>query len=76
MERLAAYLWIGFFLAAADPATAQETESSSPTSTVTSSDETETAATSIYPDIPQFGGPSSVGGQLAEDAGVAPQFRL
>lgn len=31
--------------------------------------------TSIYPDIPQFGGPSSVGGQLAEDATVAPEFR-
>ena len=31
---------------------------------------------SIYPDIPQFGGPSSVGGQIAEDAAVAPQWRL
>jgi hypothetical protein len=30
---------------------------------------------SIYGDIPQFGGPSSVGGQLAEDAAVAPEFR-
>jgi porin len=31
---------------------------------------------SIYADIPQFGGPTSVGGQLAEDAEVVPQFRL
>jgi porin len=30
---------------------------------------------SIYSDIPQFGGPTSVGGQLAEDAAVAPEFR-
>ena len=30
----------------------------------------------IYPDIPQFGGPSSVGGQIAEDAVVVPQWRL
>jgi porin len=34
------------------------------------------AQTSIYQDIPQFGGPSSVGGQMAEDAAVVPQFRL
>jgi porin len=33
------------------------------------------SATSIYPNIPQFGGPSSVGGQLAEDAATAPEFR-
>ena len=33
-------------------------------------------ARSIYADIPQFGGPTSVGGQLAEDADVVPQFRL
>ena len=33
------------------------------------------SATSIYPDIPQFGGPSSVGGQLAEDAATIPEFR-
>ncbi len=32
--------------------------------------------TSIYADIPQFGGPTSVGGELADDAKVAPQFRL
>ena len=32
--------------------------------------------TSIYADIPQFGGPSSVGGQLAEDAVVVPEYRL
>jgi porin len=32
--------------------------------------------TSIYEDIPQFGGPTSVGGQLAEDAAVVPQYRL
>jgi porin len=34
------------------------------------------SVTSIYQDIPQFGGPTSVGGQLAEDAAVAPHFRL
>jgi porin len=35
------------------------------------------ASSSIYPNIPQFGGPSSVGGQLAEDNDVdVPQFRL
>lgn len=33
------------------------------------------ARASIYGDIPQFGGPSSVGGQLAEDAAITPQFR-
>ena len=27
-------------------------------------------------DVPQFGGPSSVGGQMAEDAIVVPQYRL
>jgi porin len=32
--------------------------------------------TSIYADIPQFGGPTSVGGELSDDAVVAPQFRL
>lgn len=32
-------------------------------------------SSSIYPNIPQFGGPSSVGGQLAEDATVVPDFR-
>jgi porin len=31
---------------------------------------------SIYADIPQFGGPTSVGGQIAEDADVVPQWRL
>ena len=36
----------------------------------------ESITRSIYEDIPQFGGPSSVGGQLAEDASVVPQFRL
>ncbi len=29
----------------------------------------------IYEDIPQFGGPGSVGGQLAEDSPAEPQFR-
>ena len=29
----------------------------------------------IYPDIPQFGGPNSVAGQLAEDAQVESQYR-
>ena len=33
-------------------------------------------ARSIYADIPQFGGPTSVGGQIAEDAVVVPQWRL
>jgi porin len=32
--------------------------------------------TGIYQDVPQFGGPSSVGGQIAEDAALAPQFRF
>ena len=36
----------------------------------------ELGARSIYADIPQFGGPSSVGGQIAEDAVVVPQYRL
>ena len=31
---------------------------------------------SIYSDVPQFGGPSSVGGQIAEDASLAPRFRF
>ena len=31
---------------------------------------------SIYQDIPQFGGPTSVAVQLAEDTTGAPQFRL
>ncbi len=35
-----------------------------------------TGPTSIYPDISQFGGPTSVGGQLAEDAAVAPEYRF
>ena len=30
----------------------------------------------IYQDIPQFGGPTSVGGQLAEDAAITPEFRM
>ena len=34
-----------------------------------------TSTTSTYASIPQFGGPSSVGGQLAEDATVVPKFR-
>jgi len=32
--------------------------------------------TSIYADVPQFGGPTSVGGQLAEDASAVPEYRL
>jgi len=31
---------------------------------------------SVYPDIPQFGGPTSVSGELAEDATIAPRFRF
>ena len=31
---------------------------------------------SIYPDIPQFGGPTSVAGQIAEDAAIVPEHRL
>jgi hypothetical protein len=41
-----------------------------------SADNASDGSGSIYGDIAQFGGPSSVGGQLAEDATVAPQFRL
>lgn len=37
---------------------------------ITSSD-----PSSLYLDVAQFGGPSSVGGQIAEDATVVPQFR-
>jgi hypothetical protein len=33
-------------------------------------------ARSVYADIPQFGGPTSVGGQIAEDAAIVPQWRL
>jgi porin len=33
------------------------------------------AQSSIYADVPQFGGPSSVGGQLAEDAASIPDYR-
>ena len=35
-----------------------------------------TGTTSIYQNVPQFGGPTSVGGQLAEDAVVVPQYRF
>ncbi|MHC4784251.1 MAG: hypothetical protein ACYTE0_14595, partial [Planctomycetota bacterium] len=38
--------------------------------------ESDSDANSIYTDIPQFGGPTSVGGQIAEDAVIAPQWRL
>ena len=76
MDRLATYLWLSLFLAAVYSAAAQEMESPSPASAVSPNDESEAEVTSIYPDIPQFGGPSSVGGQLAEDASIAPQFRL
>lgn len=31
---------------------------------------------SVYEDVPQFGGPSSVGGNIADDAVVAPEYRL
>lgn len=34
-----------------------------------------TEQTAVYQDIAQFGGPSSVGGQLAEDAEVIPEYR-
>jgi len=34
------------------------------------------AARSVYENIPQFGGPTSVGGQLAEDASVGPEYRM
>lgn len=44
---------------------AQEAQSSSVTS----------GPRSVYEQIDQFGGPSSVGGQLAEDAAIAPQYR-
>ena len=76
MDRLTTYLWLSLFLSTACSAAAQETESSRPTFAVSRNEESEAEVTSIYPDIPQFGGPSSVGGQLAEDASVAPQFRL
>ena len=56
-------------LALAQSVAAQDSDTSSP------SLETEDAS-SIYADIPQFGGPTSVGGQLAEDALALPQYRL
>ena len=63
-------------LAVAVPCAAQAPVPPASTSITPASDETEAAARSIYSDIPQFGGPTSVGGQLAEDATVVPQFRL
>ncbi len=42
---------------------------------LTSIETSASGSSSIYPIIPQFGGPSSVGGQLAEDATVVPDFR-
>lgn len=33
-------------------------------------------AEAVYEDIPQLGGPSSVPGQIAEDASIAPEYRL
>ena len=45
------------------------------TSEPTSSGPGPSGPQSIYAKIPQFGGPSSVGGQLAEDATVVPEFR-
>lgn len=41
-----------------------------------SSTQAATGVSATYQDIPQFGGPTSVGGQLAEDAVVVPQWRL
>lgn len=38
--------------------------------------ESDSDTRSIYVDVPQFGGPTSVGAQIAEDAVVAPQWRL
>lgn len=54
---------------------AQEGTPSDPTPAVEGG-QIEAETRSIYPDIPQFGGPSSVAGQLAEDANIAPQYRL
>lgn len=52
------------------PLVAQENDPPSSVSTIGEQ------SRSIYTDIPQFGGPTSVGGQLAEDATVVPQYRL
>jgi porin len=51
---------------------AQDPDSPSPEIAIESVD----VPTSIYQDTAQFGGPTSVGGQLAEDATVVPQFRM
>lgn len=59
----------------ARPALSQNTSSGG--NGATSAESTDTSgSTSIYQDIPQFGGPTSVGGQIAEDAVVVPQYRL
>lgn len=39
------------------------------------SSNTQNPTMGVYQDIPQFGGPISVGGQLAEDSPIEPQFR-
>lgn len=76
MDRLATYLWLIVSVATAWTAAAQEMDLSGVAATSSSSAQAALVTDSTYPDIPQFGGPSSVGGQLAEDASVAPQFRL
>lgn len=46
-----------------------------PSAASSSATENASQGTGIYQDLPQFGGPSSVGGQLAEDTPAEPQFR-
>jgi porin len=71
-------LALRFVIAAAALTITQTLQAQDPESSVPSSEsvvDSLDAQTGIYQDIPQFGGPTSVGGQLAEDAVVVPQFR-
>ena len=64
-------------LLAKSNAHAQDNDPSAPNvGTSDNQPESGSDARSIYADIPQFGGPISVGGQIAEDAATVPQWRL
>ena len=64
-------------LLARSNAHAQDNDPSAPNvGTSDNQPESGSDARSIYADIPQFGGPISVGGQIAEDAATVPQWRL
>ena len=80
MDRQLTFLVAGIFaivLSTVGNAHAQEIERSEPNGEMFNDQfESGSDARSIYTDIPQFGGPTSVGGQIAEDAVIAPQWRL